>query len=46
MKRGVAMYTVHNNARKDLYKTMQMVREEGYEEIEFFGPMTTWTPVA
>lgn len=44
MKRGVAMYTVHNNARKDLYKTMQMVREEGYEEIEFFGPMTTWTP--
>lgn len=44
MKKGIAMYTVHKNAWEDLYKTLQTVRELGYEEIEFFGAMSTWIP--
>ncbi len=40
MKKGIAMYTVHKSAGRDLYGTFQKVRELGVEEIEFFGPMT------
>ena len=36
-KCGLAMYTVHQNAQKDLYKTFCRLAEMGYRGIEFYG---------
>lgn len=39
-KCGLAMYTVHRNAQKDLYRTLCGAAELGYRGIEFYGEQT------
>ena len=40
---GLAMYTVHKSAGKDLSGTCERLAETGYRGVEFFGDMI-WDP--